>query len=112
MVECYDQDDLDQVNFDLVDILGVNNRDLKNFEVDVHRGISLLQKAPEGTVLVSESSLSSGNDLALLQKEKIHSALIGEYFMKQKDPGKAIKELLEQTEEEFEKLVTNDGKIK
>lgn len=103
LVECYDQDDLDRINFDLVDILGVNNRDLKNFEVDVHRGISLLKQAPDGTVLVSESGLSSGKDLALLQKEGIHSALIGEYFMRQKDPGQAVKVLLEQTEEEFEK---------
>lgn len=103
LVECYDQDDLDRVNFDLVDILGVNNRDLKNFEVDVHRGISLLQQAPEGTVLVSESGLSSGEDLALLQKEGIHSALIGEYFMRQKNPEQAVKELIEQTEEEFQK---------
>lgn len=103
LVECYDQDDLDRLNFDMVDILGVNNRDLKNFEVDVHRGISLLQLAPEGTILVSESGLSSGEDLALLQKEGIHSALIGEYFMRQKDPGQAVKELIEQTEEEFEK---------
>lgn len=103
LVECYDQDDLDRINFDIVDILGVNNRDLKNFEVDVHRGISLLQQAPKETVLVSESGLSSGEDLALLQKEEIHSALIGEYFMKQKDPGQAVKELISQTEEEFQK---------
>ena len=103
LVECYDQDDLDRINFDMVDILGVNNRDLKNFEVDVHRGISLLQQAPEETVLVSESGLSTREDLALLQKKGIHSALIGEYFMRQKDPGQTVKELLEQTEEEFKK---------
>jgi indole-3-glycerol phosphate synthase len=103
LVECYDQDDLDRINFNMVDILGVNNRDLKNFKVDVHRGISLLQQAPEETVLVSESGLSTGEDLALLQKEGIHSALIGEYFMRQKDPGQTVKELLEQTEEEFKK---------
>lgn len=103
LVECYDQHDLDRINFDMVDILGVNNRDLKNFEVDVHRGISLLKQAPEGTVLVSESGLSSGEDLALLQKEGIHSALIGEYFMRQKDPGKAVNELLENTKVEFKK---------
>lgn len=103
LVECYDQNDLDRINFDMVDILGVNNRNLKNFEVDVHRGISLLKQAPEETVLVSESGLSSGEDLALLQKEGIHSALIGEYFMRQKDPGQAVKELIEQTEEEFQK---------
>lgn len=103
LVECYDQNDLDRINFDIVDILGVNNRDLKNFEVDVHRGISLLKQAPKGTVLVSESGLSTGEDMALLQKEGIHSALIGEYFMRQKDPGKAVKGLLENAKVEFKK---------
>ncbi|WP_428236867.1 indole-3-glycerol phosphate synthase TrpC [Gracilimonas sp.] len=104
LVECYDQEDFNRIGFELVDILGVNNRDLKNFEVDVHRGIGILQQAPEGTVLVSESGLSSAKDLALLQKEGIHSALIGEYFMRQDDPGQAVKDLIEQTEEELERL--------
>lgn len=108
LLECYDQDDFDRLDFGLTDILGVNNRDLKNFEVDVHRGISILQQAPEGNVLVSESGLSSGEDLALLKKGGIHSALIGEHFMRQKDPGQAVKDLLEQTEEEIEKLLAND----
>jgi indole-3-glycerol phosphate synthase len=106
LVECYDQEDFDRIDFDDVDILGVNNRDLKNFEVDVHRGISILQQAPKETVLVSESGLSSGKDIALLQKEGIHSALIGEYFMKEPDPGKAVQVLLESAEKEMEKVVS------
>lgn len=104
LVECYDQDDFNRINFDLVDVLGVNNRDLKNFEVDVHRGISILQQAPKGTTLVSESGLSKESDMALLKKEGIHSALIGEHFMRQKDPGQAVKELLEAAKEESEEL--------
>jgi len=103
LVECYDQNDFDRLNFDQVNILGVNNRDLKNFEVDVHRGIAILQKAPEGTVLVSESGLSTGKDLALLQKEGIHSALIGEHFMRQQNPGQAVRDLLDSADREKEK---------
>ncbi len=107
LVECYDEHDFDRLDFSKVDILGVNNRDLKNFEVDVHRGINILQRAPEGTVLVSESGLASGKDLALLQKEGIHSALIGEYFMRQVDPGLAVRSLLESFEEQFDGDVEN-----
>lgn len=106
LVECYDQAEFDRLNFEEVDILGVNNRDLKNFEVDVHRGISILQQAPEETILVSESGLSSGEDMALLRKEGIHSALIGEYFMRQNDPGDAVRELLESAEREMEKEIS------
>jgi indole-3-glycerol phosphate synthase len=104
LVECYDQNDFDRLDFKNTNILGVNNRDLKNFEVNVHRGISILQQAPDDTVLVSESGLSNGKDLALLKKEGIHSALIGEYFMRKENLGQAVKDLLEQTEAEFEKL--------
>ncbi|MDR9419030.1 indole-3-glycerol phosphate synthase TrpC [Gracilimonas sp.] len=105
LVECYSQNDFDRLDFGMTDILGVNNRDLKKFEVDVHRGTSILQQAPEGTILVSESGLSKGQDLALLKKEGIHSALIGEHFMRQEDPGQAVKDLLEDAEEEFERLL-------
>lgn len=97
LVECYDEADFDRVDFSKVDILGVNNRDLKTFAVDVHRGISLLKKAPSGTTLVSESGLSSVQDMQLLFDNGIHSALMGEYFMKQDNPGKVLKDLLNGT---------------
>lgn len=93
LVECYSEDDLQYVNFEQVDILGVNNRDLKTFNVHLHRGIELLHKAPEETVLVSESGLSSAEDLKLLFDEGIDAALIGEYFMRQPDPGEAVKNM-------------------
>ena len=107
LVECYDQEDYKRVPFDRVDILGVNNRDLKNFEVDVHRGISILHQAPEGTVLVSESGISTGNDMALLHQNNIDSVLIGEHFMRQPDPGKAVSLLKEQGEEIYERSLQN-----
>lgn len=107
LVECYDQEDFDRVDFSAVDILGVNNRDLKYFKVDVHRGISILKQAPEETILVSESGISNGKDIALLRREGIHSALIGEHFMRQIDPGKAVSELLQQGEEEYERSLQN-----
>lgn len=105
LVECYSEEDFKYVNFEHVDILGVNNRDLRSFEVDLHRGIELLHKAPEDTVLVSESGLSKPEDLQLLFDENIHAALIGEYFMRQPDPGEAVKNL----KLEFQKLITQEA---
>ncbi|PAU93977.1 hypothetical protein CK503_09945 [Aliifodinibius salipaludis] len=101
LVECYSEEDIEYVNFEHVDILGVNNRDLRSFEVDLHRGIELLHKAPEDMVLVSESGLSSPENLNLLFAEGIHAALIGEYFMRQPDPGKAVKNM----KSELQKLI-------
>ena len=94
LVECYSEEDFKQLNFEYIDILGVNNRDLKTFEVDLHRGIELLKTAPEETVLVSESGLSSAEDLKILFDHEIHAALIGEYFMRQPDPGKGVENML------------------
>lgn len=96
LVECYDEGDFNRVDFEIVSMLGVNNRDLKTFEVDVHRGITLLQKAPEKTIKISESGLSKGDDLKLLRDNGIDAALIGEYFMRQPHPGDALSRLLEE----------------
>jgi indole-3-glycerol phosphate synthase len=93
---------VDELNWSDIDILGVNNRDLKTFSVDLHRGVSLLQKAPENVATVSESGIHSPKDLVVLQKHGIDAALIGEYFMKQKNPGLAVKELLEAFEESID----------
>lgn len=108
LVECYDQTDFDRLDFDQIDILGVNNRDLKNFEVDVHRGISILKQAPPETVLVSESGISSGNDMALLMGKGIDSVLIGEHFMRQDNPGMAVKSLMDSGKQAFEKNLINE----
>ncbi len=102
LVECYTEDELQQINFEQVKILGANNRDLHTFEVDVHRGIALLQSAPEDTIRVSESGLSSASDLKLLHGEAIHAALIGEYFMRQDDPGEAVRRLLDELQDLIE----------
>ncbi len=93
LAECYDEDDWNRLDFDVVSIAGVNNRDLDTFEVDMNRGMTLLARAPEGVLRVSESGISSRSDLRLLQKHGIHSALIGETFMRAKDPGRALSEL-------------------
>jgi indole-3-glycerol phosphate synthase len=98
LVECYAEDDLKYIDFDQVHILGVNNRDLHTFQVDVHRGIALLHTAPETTVLVSESGLQSAADLELLYNEGIHAALIGEHFMRQDVPGKTVEQMLDELE--------------
>ena len=101
LVECYHKDEVEALNWNEIDILGVNNRNLKTFEVDLHRGVDLLGMAPEHVATVSESGIHSPGDLVVLHKHGIDAALIGEYFMKQKNPGIAVRQLLE----EFEKSI-------
>jgi len=102
LVECYHEEEVDSLDWDLVEILGVNNRDLSSFTVDLHRGVGLLQKSPVETVRVSESGLSSPEDLLFLQKNSIDAALIGEHFMRKKDPGKSLKEMIEKVSQQME----------
>lgn len=63
-------------------IIGVNNRDLHTFSVDVQRSLELCPLVPESKVFVSESGISSVQDLRKLQEARIDSVLIGEWFMK------------------------------
>ena len=87
LVECYDQEDWDRLDFDTFSIVGVNNRNLDTFKVDIHRGVSLLRNAPDGVIRVSESGLGHPDDLLFLKDNGIHSALIGEHFMRAENPG-------------------------
>jgi len=94
LVECYDLVDQDRINYEKISILGVNNRDLETFEVDVHRGISQLNMAPESTITVSESGISTVDDIKFLQKNGINAVLIGEHLMRQSNIGEELRTLI------------------
>ena len=94
LVECYDLVDQDRINYEKVSILGVNNRDLETFEVDVHRGVSQLNMAPESTITVSESGISTVDDIRFLQKNGINAVLIGEHLMRQSNIGEELRTLV------------------
>ena len=94
LVECYHREEVESLNWKEISILGVNNRNLSTFEVDLHRGVELLKMAPENVVTISESGIHQSKDLEFLRKNGTDAALIGEYFMRKADPGKALKEMI------------------
>ena len=96
LVECYSEEEVEELDWNNITLFGVNNRDLRTFEVDLHRGVELLRKSPGETVRVSESGLSTPEDLKYLVDHEIDAALIGEFFMRQPDPGRAVADLLGQ----------------
>lgn len=104
LVECYEKEEVESLDWEEIEILGVNNRDLKTFEVDLHRGIELLKMAPDEVITVSESGIHEPDDLLKLYKNGIQSALIGEHFMRQPDIGDGLRNFLE----EFEELKSRD----
>lgn len=99
LVELYDVIELQRCNLENIQIMGVNNRNLHTFEVDLHRGVEILEKLPEQIATVSESGLSSAEDLKYVQNHGINAVLIGESFMRKASPGAALKSALESLQE-------------
>ncbi len=75
-------------------IVGINNRNLRTFKVDIHTTKRLIKKLPKSAFVVSESGIQSHEDLVYLKKMGVKAALVGESLMKQKSPGAALQKLL------------------
>jgi indole-3-glycerol phosphate synthase len=77
------------------ELIGVNNRDLRDFSVDPERTFALLEAMPPGAIVVSESGISSSEDLVRLSAAGVDGVLIGERLMRAADPAQALRDLLE-----------------
>ncbi|MBI3353490.1 MAG: indole-3-glycerol phosphate synthase TrpC [Nitrospirae bacterium] len=94
IVEVHDKKELEKALQTRAEIIGINNRDLKTFKIDLNTTYNLLDEMPAGKVIVSESGINNRYDLVHLQKAGVDAALIGEALMREADIGKKIKELL------------------
>ena len=75
-------------------LIGINNRDLITFEVDKNLAVKLAKEICKDVIVVSESGISSREDILFSKEQGIHSFLIGESFMKEPSPGRALKEII------------------
>lgn len=98
LVEVYEEREIDKLDFDQVKVLGVNNRDLRTFEVNLDHAPDVFAHVPEHVVQVAESGLRSAKDLAYLRRRSVDAVLIGETFMRAKEPGVALATLHRETE--------------
>jgi indole-3-glycerol phosphate synthase len=85
LLEIHGEDELEHICDD-VDIVGVNNRDLKTFSVDISRSVALGGKIPAGKLKISESGISNVDNILHLRKFGFKGFLIGEHFMRENDP--------------------------
>ncbi len=74
-------------------LLGINNRNLKTFEVTLQTTLSLLSMIPKGKTLVTESGIMTRDDVRLMRDHQINAFLVGETFMRASDPGAALQQL-------------------
>jgi indole-3-glycerol phosphate synthase len=94
LVEVHTADEMKRAIACGATIIGVNNRDLRTFEVSLETSITLATQAPRESVLISESGLKSSNDLQRLRDAGYRGFLIGETLMRAPKPDEALRQLL------------------
>ncbi len=95
LLEIHNDEELNHICTE-VDIVGVNNRDLKSFTVDVARSVALADKIPADKIKISESGISDPDTIIHLKQFGFKGFLIGETFMKQPDPSIAFADFVNQ----------------
>lgn len=94
LIEVHDRAELDRVLPLQPRLIGVNNRDLRDFSVNLQTCLELRQYVPAAICFVAESGIHTAADVARLAKAGIDAILVGEAFMKAKDVGQKVRELL------------------
>ena len=97
LVEVHSKDEMEGAGRAGASIIGVNNRDLTTFHVDLKTSLRLAPTAPKGAILVSESGISKRSDIEMLKTVGFGGFLVGEHLMRADNPGDALKSLIEAT---------------
>ena len=90
LVEAHDESEVESALNAGAEIIGVNNRNLKTFEVDLNNSLRLKKLLDPSRLLVTESGIATPDDVRIMQEHDIHAFLVGESFMKQPHPDQAF----------------------
>jgi indole-3-glycerol phosphate synthase len=93
LVEVHDAKELDRALALRTPLLGINNRNLRDFSVSLQTTIGLLPRIPPGRLVVTESGVLAQRDVAQMRRHKVDAFLVGEAFMRAPDPGAALRAL-------------------
>lgn len=93
LLEVHDLDELERALPVPARLLGINNRNLKTFDVSLQTTLDLKPAVPADRVLVTESGILVPDDVARMRAAGVHAFLVGEAFMRQPDPGAALRDL-------------------
>ncbi|MCH8181278.1 MAG: indole-3-glycerol phosphate synthase TrpC [Proteobacteria bacterium] len=93
LVEVHDGDELDRALKLKTPLVGINNRNLRTFEVTLDTTLGLLPRVPADRLLVTESGILGRDDVLRMRAADVHAFLVGEAFMRQPDPGAALARL-------------------
>ena len=93
LVEVHDGDELDQALQLDTPLIGINNRNLRSFEVSLQTTLDLLPRIPPGRIVVTESGILAAGDVERMRGHDVHAFLVGEAFMRAPSPGQALSAL-------------------
>ena len=93
LVEVHDRAELERALQLKTPLLGINNRNLKTFEVSLDATLGMLKDVPADRLLVTESGISTAADVQRMRAAGVHAFLVGEAFMRADDPGQALAQL-------------------
>jgi indole-3-glycerol phosphate synthase len=95
LLEVHNEEELDHI-CDETPVIGVNNRDLKTFTVDIERSIRLIQQMPMDKLLIAESGINRVETIRHMRDSGFHGFLVGEHFMKEQNPAIAFASFVQQ----------------
>lgn len=93
LLEIHTEEELEHFNSE-IDLVGINNRNLKDFKVDLQHSVNLKNQLPKEVLSVAESGIYNIEDFNFLKKKGFDGFLMGEYFMKNKNPAKKFEEFI------------------
>ena len=95
LVEVHDAAELDRALKLATPLIGINNRNLRTFNVSLHTTIELLPRIPADRIVITESGIVAQRDVAQMRRHGVHAFLVGEAFMRAPDPGAALRALFQ-----------------
>jgi indole-3-glycerol phosphate synthase len=95
LLELHSESQLSKIDFSKNKLIGINNRDLTTFDVDLCTTLRLAEKVPDGTLLISESGISSADDIKRLHAAGVKGLLVGEHFMRSDSIKNKVCEFIE-----------------
>ena len=93
LVEVHNGEELDAALQLKTPLLGINNRNLRTFEVTLDTTIDLLARIPADRIVVTESGIVTAEDVALMRRHQVNAFLVGEAFMRAPEPGEELARL-------------------
>ena len=93
LIEVHDKEELQRALQLSPDMIGINNRDLRTFDVTLQTTLDLLGHIPEGVLVVTESGILSKSDVQLMRDNQVNAFLVGEAFMRAESPGQALEDI-------------------